>query len=247
MAARKQPELRGIAALFGKTELKEFFLNFLMILMVIEGLIFFTSFVYHLSADDTPFPWRPYFFASFVAPVAVTFVLGMVVICFNTYFFQVREGSIDPTTGAGAIDTGTAPRTQFILHALRNIPFLLGLLILILCSGLIYKIDSILAFIGQAGETAAHYMLVSLASLLGLGTLFGLVWMVLSYRLRLKRLDQEYQYRKDVMDRHGMVILPDNTVVNQQGRVVTSTPPDQLPHEKPKGEEISLIPKLPRR
>jgi len=245
-----EEKLKGIANLFDKAELKNFILNYLIILVVVEGLIFFVSFIVHLSGSEDGFPWRPYIFASFIAPVAITFMFGVVVLFFNKYLYEYTHtsGNQEMTTGFGG-DLSTPSKLQMAIHITRQVPFLLGLLLLVLAAGIIYKIDDILVFIGHAGERAAFYLLIALGVLLAVAAVFGMVWMYLSYRLRREKLNHQYQYRKDVAERLGLVILDDNSVFDREGKAIAldSSTATKALTEGPKedGNSITLIPTLP--
>ena len=247
MSGTSDEKLKGIANLFDKTELKSFILNYLIILMVIEGLIFFVCFVIHLSSPDAAFPWRPYIFASFIAPVAITFMFGVVILFFNKYLYDYSHStSKDLAAGFGG-DLSSPSKLQVALNITRQVPFLLGLLMLVLAAGIIYKIDDILIFIGHAGERAAFYLLASLGVLLGVAAVFAMVWMYLSYRLRREKLNHQYQYRRDVAERLGLVILDDNSVFDREGKSISLDNSTKQITDKPHEDDqsITLIPTLP--
>ncbi len=246
MSDNPKEKLKGIANLFDKAELKSFILNYLIILIVVEGLIFFVSFVVNLSGAEAEFPWRPYIFAAFIAPVAITFMFGVVVLFFNKYLYEYSHTPGTDIAGFGG-DLSSPSKLQMALHITRQVPFLLGLLMLVLASGILYKIDDILIFIGHAGERAAFYLLVALGVLLAVAAVFGMVWMYLSYRLRREKLNHQYQYRRDVAERLGLVILDDNSVFNREGKAINLNSSTKAITEGPSDEEnsITLIPTLP--
>ncbi|MEJ2200153.1 MAG: hypothetical protein P8X63_03935 [Desulfuromonadaceae bacterium] len=245
MSGESEEKLKGIANLFEKAELKSFILNYLIILMVIEGLIFFVSFIVHLTTPDAGFPWRPYIFAAFIAPVAITFMFGIVILFFNKYIFEYSHVTTKDIAGFGG-DLASGSKLQTALNITRQVPFLMGLLLLVLAAGILYKIDDILIFIGHAGERAAFYLLVALGVLLAVAAVFGMVWMYLSYRLRQEKLNHQYQYRKDVADRLGLVILDDNSVFDREGKSISLDGSKALPADtKASDDSITLIPTLP--
>jgi hypothetical protein len=244
MSDNSEEKLKGIANLFEKAELKSFILNYLIILVVVEGLIFFVSFVVNLSAADAGFPWRPYIFAAFIAPVAITFMFGVVVLFFNKYLYEYSHTPGKDLSGFGG-DLSSPSKLQMALHITRQVPFLLGLLLLVLASGILYKIDDILIFIGHAGERAAFYLLVALGVLLAVAAIFGMVWMYLSYRLRREKLNHQYQYRRDVAERLGLVILDDNSVFNREGKAINLNSSTKAITEGQNDDSITLIPTLP--
>jgi hypothetical protein len=215
--AGSKPSL-GVAGSFGPAELKTFFVNYLTSMLVVEGLIFFVAFVYRLSGEATVFPWRPYIFASFAAPLAITFVFGVILKTFNRYLHRAPlEAGPQPPEGGDLLATGRLPRALGLLH---QVPFLLSLLLLLLLLFALYHAGAIALFLTQVGEQALRYILLALGVVLAVAALGGLVWMLLSYRLRKARLESEYHYRREVMERTGLVILGEDRVVDREGRLL---------------------------
>lgn len=218
-AARK-----GIAALFEKNELKDLFIKYLILIGVIEGFIFFVSFLSQLGPENVPFPWKSYFFAAFIVPLTITFLLGVIVLGFDRYVFGHQPDDIGGSLGLSPIEQqGRAQKFHAFIFVIRQMPFLMGLLTLVVLSGVAYKLDGILAVIGHVGERTAHYGLITLAVLLGVGTILGLVWMFMSYNLRKKGMEYQYQYKKDVVEKTGLIILNNDRVMDQDGTL--------LPHD----------------
>lgn len=231
-----EERFRGIANLFDKAELKKFILNYLFALLIVEGLIFFVSFVVHLASAGEPFPWRGYVYASFIAPVVMTFMLGVIILFFNKYLYDHAPTSSSELTNGFGGDLTLPSKLQLALSITRQVPFLLGLLMLIAVSGLIYKLDAILIFIGHAGERVALYILATLGVLLAVIAVFVMVWMYLSYRLRRDKLNHQYQYQRDVAERLGLVILDDNRVFDRDNA------PKKLTGESHhKGSDVTVI------
>jgi hypothetical protein len=207
----------GVAGSFGAAELKTFFVNYLTSMLVVEGLIFFVAFVYRLSGEAAVFPWRPYIFASFAVPLAITFVFGVILKTFNRYLHRTPlEAGPQPPEGE-LLATGRLPRALGLLH---QVPFLLSLLLLLLLLFALYHAGAIALFLTQVGEQALRYILLALGVVLAVAALGGLIWMLLSYRLRKARLESEYRYRREVMERTGLVILGEDRVVDREGRLL---------------------------
>ncbi len=246
MSESQENKLRGVASLYNSEELKKFIGNYLLMMGIVEGFIFFVCWVSHLAGQDTPFPWKFYLIASFIAPVAITFIFGIIVVGFNKYMFDRKLADEHPS---GELSTEQVKpkwvrRFEMILHSIRQVPFLLGLLLLVVSAGIIYNLDLITAYIANAGEKAAQYLFISLAVVLGVAFVTALVWMSLSYNLRKRKQDYLYQYRREVMDRLGLVILEDETVIDREGRVISQGKPRELGHDKGAGS-VTLIPNLP--
>ena len=210
----------GIAGMFSRTERKTFFINYLIIMLVVEGLIFFVSFVSHLAGEVGMFPWKPYLFAALLTPVAITFVFGLITLAFNQYFLQSppsRGGDDEKEPQSGL---ASSSKLQVFFNVIHRLPFLLSMLMLMLLMGVIYKLDAITLFIAQTGERATRYLLISGGVVLGVAAALILIWLLLSYHLRKKKMALNYEYRRNVMERTGMVILDDETVLDREGRPV---------------------------
>lgn len=211
----------GVASTFDSKGLNSFFVNYLTTMLVIEGLIFFVCFVNHLATNDSVFPWKPYLFATFITPIAITFVFGLIILTFNKYFFR---GAVEPSplegSAASAASFGKGDRLDTFFHVVHRLPFLLSLLLLIAATAIAYKMDAIAIYAAQAGAATAEYLFITLVTIMAVIALGIGVWMILSYRLRQKQLATSHQYRMQLMDQFGMVMLDDGTMLNKEGSIV---------------------------
>jgi hypothetical protein len=238
---------KGVASLFDDYEIKDLFRRYVQLLIVVEVLIFLVCWVYQLGIDevavtgkpvDVPFPWKVYFLVSFIAPVAVTFLVGIVVVAFNSFLYGQRGAPIFrdiPGGAAGAF----AKAANFCFQ----LPFLLTLVLLGALVGIVYNLGAIMEYLARFGEAAARVVLIGLGCVLVAGTIFGVVRMVLNYKLRKK--DMEYEYKREVMDRLGIAILDERTMIDSRGqalgpkqidvdsRTLPTTPPEDVSPDKP--------------
>lgn len=205
-----------------------------------EGLIFFFCWVDYLATRQLEFPWKAYLLAAFLTPVAISFLLGLSIYGFNRYLYG-RDPAAAAHAGEGSIN-----RFDEALHSLQQVPFLVTLLLLVLGGGVIYNLDAIVAFLSRAGEQALRYLLWSLAGGVMITTLVALVWMVLSYRLRCRRLDYLHHYRTQVLDRTGLIMLEDETVIDRDGKVVERDPQGLIGNQL-RSDELTLLPRLGRK
>lgn len=253
--------LRGIAALFDDFERKELFKKYLFFLGWVEVLILAVCWLYQLGDGgydrfgpvDIPFPWRAYFTVAFLAPVAITFLIGLVVVGFNKYFTAAEAEAdkehafeIDGMEMAGD-PSGRLQKIYRWVHFLRRLPFLALLLLLAIGAGFIYKLDAILTFVAQVGEKSVKVFLISAIVLLAVGSIFALILIVLNYQLRKRSM--EYQYKSEVAERFGLIILEDNTVLSREGKLLVSGKkwkenvpllPGKASQESPTGETSSV-------
>lgn len=220
----------GVAALFDDSERKELFRKYLIFLGWLEVAIFIGCWLYQLGTDgydrfgpvERHFPWKVYFLLAFLSPVAVTFLLGTIVVGFNRYFSG--SSAPHPTGEAQEERSRVSPEDNksFKLAAavawLQKLPYL-GLLILLAAAiGVVYHLDVVLRVIGQIGEQTVRVGLMAGGTVLAVACFFALVFLILNYKLRKRSM--EYHYKSQVAERYGLVILEDNTVLNRDGKLL---------------------------
>jgi len=226
-SATTRKSLRGVAALFDDAERKEIFRKYLFFLAWVQLFILVGCFLYQLDNQsynnygpiETPFPWKVYFLLSFLAPLAITFVIGVIIIGFNRYLAEPEASSVVDHDAALPDDkSGRAYKLYVAMNWLQRLPFLSLLLLLGIGVGLFYKLDSILAFVGDFGEKSLRLIIWTGATLLLVATALAIVLIFVNYKLRKKSM--EYKYRTDVAERFGLIIMEDNTVLNSEGRLL---------------------------
>ncbi len=108
MSSESHTKFAGIASLFESQEIKRFFKNYLFAICLLETLIFFISLFCLLEPFSMNFPWRYYLLASFLTPVVMTFLLGLVVKAFNVFF--IESGS-ESRANSETVDQGVQQET----------------------------------------------------------------------------------------------------------------------------------------
>ncbi len=225
-ASEKPPKgLRGIAALFDDMERKDIFRKYLYFLGWIELALLLTCWLYQIGdsgQSETVFPWRLYFLIAFLAPVAITFLLGTIVVGFNRYFAEPEQAESFEREFETVENTGTGKVQQLsrMVAWVQKLPFLALLLLLGLGVAFFYKLDAIGTLIGAIGARSVTIVLISLGIILLLASIFALILIILNYRLRKSAM--EYQYKAQVAERLGLVILEDNTVLNGSGKLLVN-------------------------
>lgn len=220
---KKEYKTKGIASLFDQIEIKSFLKNYLIFIGIVEAVIFFVCFVEQLGSQNIPFPWKNYFFAAFIIPVVITFLLGILVAGFNKYLYG--SSPYDTSTEIAKKDPqekdGYMQKIDTFLQLIQKLPFLLTLFILTITAGIIYKLDSIIGFISTAGQKSMEYLIISIGALLGVATLFTIIWLILNYKLQKKAIQYKHSYRESVIKQLGMVILDNDTVLDKNGNIVS--------------------------
>jgi hypothetical protein len=243
MSSEKKDKHSGVATLFDRVELKSFFINYLWFIIAVEILIFLVSFLGHLGPDKGTFPWKFYFYVSFITPVAITFLLGVFILAFNQFIFGNAPSGEDGEMGA---EEGERRSKLFqfnlFLTQIRRVPFLPVLFALVACSVFFYKLDTIFLFIFNAGERMVTYLMIACGVLLGAGLIFGFAWIISNYKLSKKHMEHEYHYRNDVMEKLGFLIMEDKTVIDRNGKLISLSQKPMLPspQQEPTEERETL-------
>ena len=242
-ASEKTPKgLRGIAALYDDMERKNIFRKYLYFLGWVELGILLTCWLYQIgdSGQAEPvFPWRLYFLIAFLAPVAITFLLGTIVAGFNRYFAEPEQAEpVEPEFEAGenAEKTGKIQQLSRMVALVQKLPFLALLLLLGLQWRFSINWTPLERLVGNVGERSVKIVLIALGVILLLASIFAVILIILNYRLRKKAM--EYQYKAQVAERLGLVILEDNTVLNSSGKLLVNGRKFKQVNE--------LLPELPR-
>ena len=241
-SSEKPKSLRGIAALFDDMERKDFFRKYLYFLFWVELGILLTCWLYQIGDSgrdgESTFPWRLYFLVAFLAPVAITFLMGTVVAGFNRYFAEPEQASAwveSQSEAAESAGTGRIQRLSRMVALIQRLPFLALLLLLGVGTAFFYKLNAIVWLIGSIGEKSVKILLTALIVILLLASIFALILIILNYRLR--KTAMEYQYKAQIAEKFGLVILEDNTVLNSSGKL--------LVNGRKFGKALELLPERP--
>jgi len=223
--------MSSIAALFDDSERKNLFRKYTIFLGWVELLILVVCWLYQLGDRgydrfgpvEIPFPWKTYFLISFLAPIAITFLVGVVIVGFNQYFGKPQTAGEalreSPELRASEEKTGgKVHQLQLLTTWLQRLPFLALLLLLAVGTLFFYNLDVFLSFIANVGEKSVRIILISAAVAVIIASIFALILIVLNYQLRKRSMD--YQYKSEVAERFGLIILDDNTVLNSQGKLL---------------------------
>jgi hypothetical protein len=129
-----------------------------------------------------------------------------------------------PSEASGRLD-----KLNRMVGWLQKLPFLALLMLLAAAVAFFYNLDVILTFIGTVGEKTIRIVLFFLIGLAAIISVFLLILIVLNFQLRKKSMD--YQYRSEVAERFGLIILDDKTVLNSEGKLLVDgrSPKKALP------------------
>lgn len=238
-AAAKTP---GLADTFESEDVKKLFFNYLIGILCIEGLILFLSYVNLLATDSSHFPWKEYLFATFIAPIAATFIFGLILLIFNRFFFNEAPPSIEHSRlSSPGFGLGKGERIALFFQIVHRLPVLLSMFLLIIATGIAYKLDAIVIYMAQVGATTARYLFFALIGLLVAAAIGIVIWMFLGYRLRHKSMQSGHQYRMQLMEQFGMVLLDDGTMINKDGDIVYQQDAATQISYSDQAEDVQLI------
>ncbi len=147
MSEQDKNKYIDVATLFDNIELKRFVKFYIC-------LIFFLCFLLQLKPINIPFPWKYYFLASFLIPIAITFLLGIFVTAFNLFIFGNPNPQINHTilTENGSGKNKHLNNFKLVMSCIRQAPFLLGLLLLCLGTIIFSKLDTFIVLSREIGE-----------------------------------------------------------------------------------------------
>ncbi len=240
MTESEKSKFKGVATLFDHIELKKFVKFYVLMIFVLELLILLFCFLCQLKPINIPFPWKYYFLSSALLPIVLTFMLGLLVTAFNVFIF----GNPPDMEPGGIGDRADGEKRRYLdkvsvsLHFLKQAPFMLSLLLLGVFVIVIAQLDKILIFLGRIGAQAMDYIFISLGVMLAIGTVFGIMWLVMRYKL--DKLHAQYQYKREIMGQLGMIITDDNNVITNAGQIL-SLPDAIAKAQSKKGDNPLLI------
>ena len=216
-------KMTGIAGILKKTEIKEYFDTLFILVGGIEFVIFIAHFIGSMGTEKGPFPWRQYFFVSFMAPVVLMFIIGLIVIGFNYYLYGSQQSAFDleesPFVGAKMKRFGHS--FKFLFSIIQQVPVLAGLFILGIGSVVLFKLDVILKVLGHIGEKTAFYLFILLCVLVAGALIFLIFWLYWQFKLQKLNIQREWEFKQRVVETSGLIILDDNTVLNKEGEVIS--------------------------
>jgi hypothetical protein len=172
------------------------FNSFLVVVALVELLILIFTFIWQIDFEGifgapartlTPFPWKEYLLASFIAPIALLFLFGLII-----QGFEVLCQPPETTQGGGG-------------RRLWQARYLLGLLVFMAVLVFFFTGKAAFALIAsciKAIGLGGGYLVIAL---LVLGFLYLWVRLILRYRLQKKAM--EYQYLLTLAKRHGVIVV----------------------------------------
>jgi hypothetical protein len=195
------------------------FNSFLVVVALVELLILVFTLIWHIDFEGifgaqartmTPFPWKEYLLASFIAPIALLFLFGLII-----QSFEVLCQPPETTQGSQG---GRLWQVRYLLGLLG---FMAVLVFFFHGKAAVSLIASGIKAIGLGGA----YLVIAF---LVLGFLYLWVRLILRYRLQKKAM--EYQYLLALAKRHGVMLVdpkapPESLVAQEAKKFLSDVPP----------------------
>ncbi len=180
-------------------EKRYIFNSFLVVVALVEILILVFTLIWQIDfegvffnrvREPVAFPWKEYLLATFVAPIALLFLFGLVIQGFESLCRQAPEAGPEPAP--------LRTRLGRLRHLLGLLAFMAGLALLFKAKAVLGLLAAGIKAIGLGGA----YLLIAL---LAVGLLY--LWVRLLLRYRLQKKAMEYQYLLTLAQRHGVVVV----------------------------------------
>lgn len=162
------------------------------------------------------FPWAGYLVSVVVAPVIVMLLVNLI----GLGFYRAVHG--EPILNEEQAQA-VPERMQVFFSLVRGAPTIILLGGIIIVGAVLYYLDGVMTFLlklGDSIETIVIWVTVGLVVAWSL-SYFARMW----FMYRTRRLEEEYAFRRDVLERTGMVILDEKTAL---GREVLQLPVNNL-------------------
>ena len=190
--------------------------------MIVGGISFFYG-VMH-AAPDVPggpplarFPWLGWAVAAVLAPVGLMLIVHLSGTWVSRYLG--REDSMQSGQGAGqaADDEQVPERLRRFYAIIRNAPTVVLLLGIMLLGAGLFFVDGAFSALMRLGGALTEYIPWIAGSLAALIAVCYLVHRWFVYRHH--RMQQEYEYRREVLERTGIVLVDKGCIPLPQNEV----------------------------
>ena len=175
------------------------------------------------------FPWIPYSVALILAPVAIMFVVNIIGMGFTRFF-----------KGEPAMDEENLrympERLRRLVSLSRGLPTVILLGGMILLGVALYYLDAVIQMLLRIGD---HVEVIAPWVMLGLVAAWCLSYLVRMWFIyKTRRMQEEYAFRREVLERTGIVIVDGRKHIAADGRVIGEQPalPGRIIDVLPPGE-----------
>ena len=158
------------------------------------------------------FPWIPYSVALILAPVAIMFVVNIIGMGFSRFF----KG--DPVMDEEQMRY-MPERLRRLIALSRGLPSIILLGGMILLGAALYYLDAVIQAILRIGD---HVEVIAPWVMLGLVAAWCLSYLVRMWFIyKTRRMQEEYAFRREVLERTGIVIVDGKKHITSDGRSIS--------------------------
>ncbi len=187
-------------SLHDPAEKKYIFNSFLIFVVLVELIILGATIIWQIDEGwfggevrVIPFPWQEYLLVSFLAPIVMIFLFGII----------IRGFDLLNATPAGEGDDGSQPLRRW-RHRFALITYLMGLaLVFAFFYGVMYP-EKVLGFLKALFSVLGLWGTYVVIGIVALSMLYFPISLILRYRLAKQAM--EYQYLLLLAERHGVIV-----------------------------------------
>lgn len=159
------------------------------------------------------FPWKAYLVAVLLAPIAVMFIIQIIGMGFNRFIHG------DPVMSE--VDTEHVPeKMRSWIHLINGMPTTILMGGFLFVGMLLYNMDVIINFVLMLGQAAAELAIWISVGLVVAWIISYVSKMYFMYRTR--RVAEEYQFRREVLERTGIAIIDEKTAITADGKMLVA-------------------------
>lgn len=177
--------------------------------MAVGGVAFFYGIMH--AAPEVPggppmarFPWLAWIIAAILGPVALLLIVHLAA----SWLSRTMEEASHEAEASGAAMPELSPGMRRFYAAVRHAPTVVVLTALLLLGCALFFIDGALTMLANLGSVLVPYIPWIAGSVAGLLAICFLAHAILVYRQR--KMESEYAWRREVLEKTGLVLLDKN-------------------------------------
>lgn len=176
------------------------------------------------------FPWLGWGLAALLLPVGLLLILHLSGLLVARTLERPAEGQPVTEDAAGRTAAPLPPHVERFYSIVRHAPTVVILLSLLVFGGLLLFVDGLVETLGRMGEALLPYLPWIVGGLVIFLTVCYVVRQFFLYRHH--HMEREYAFRQAVLERTGIILLPDGkTPLEIPPAALTALPPGPAAEE----------------
>lgn len=174
------------------------------------------------------FPWLGWGIGALLLPVGLLLILHLSGLMVGRTLDRPADGAGPHTGGAGTGDAPLPPHVERFYSIVRHAPTVVILLSLLVFGGLLIFVDGLLESLGRVGMALLPYLPWLVGGLVVFLTVCYVARQFFLYRHH--QMEREYAFRQSVLERTGVILLPDGkTPLQLPPTAVSALPAGERP------------------